>query len=142
MAVARSLIPRLTDIVEAIERVNGVMAGMPLDAFEADWQKQWLVERGVEIVSEASRHLTDSLKARHPEIPWRKVAGIGNVLRHDYENIAAPAAPPAMAVPHGFRSTPGLPHRHHHGRACSRDLAPTPFRGMGLVFPPSGRAWF
>jgi uncharacterized protein with HEPN domain len=50
----------------------------------------WLVERGVEIISEASRHLTDELKARRPEIPWQKVAGIGNVLRHDYENIAAP----------------------------------------------------
>jgi uncharacterized protein with HEPN domain len=46
--------------------------------------------RGVEIVSEASRRLTDELKARHPEIPWQKVAGIGNVLRHDYESIAAP----------------------------------------------------
>ncbi|HLH50346.1 MAG TPA: HepT-like ribonuclease domain-containing protein [Roseiarcus sp.] len=32
----------------------------------------------------------DELKARHPEIPWPKVAGIGNVLRHDYESIAAP----------------------------------------------------
>jgi len=60
-----------------------------LDAFEADWQKQWLIERGVEIVSEASRHLTAELKARNPDIPWAKVAGIGNVLRHDYGNIAA-----------------------------------------------------
>jgi uncharacterized protein with HEPN domain len=41
------------------------------------------------IVSEASRHLPPELKARHPEIPWQKVAGIGNVLRHNYENIAA-----------------------------------------------------
>ncbi len=44
----------------------------------------------MEIISEASRRLTDDLKARHPEIPWTKVAGIGNVLRHDYENISAP----------------------------------------------------
>jgi len=49
----------------------------------------WLVERGVEIVSEASRHLPPELKARHPNIPWHKVAGIGNVLRHNYENVAA-----------------------------------------------------
>jgi uncharacterized protein with HEPN domain len=49
-----------------------------------------LVERSVEIMSEASRHLTADLKARHPEIPLRKVAGIGNVLRHNYESIAAP----------------------------------------------------
>jgi hypothetical protein len=63
---------------------------MPLDVFETDWQRQWLVERGVEIISEASRHLTDELKARHPEIPWQKVAGIGKVLRHNYESIVAP----------------------------------------------------
>jgi hypothetical protein len=63
---------------------------MPLDVFETDWQRQWLVERGVEIISEASRHLTDELKAHHPEIPWQKVAGIGKVLRHNYESIVAP----------------------------------------------------
>jgi uncharacterized protein with HEPN domain len=87
---ARSLIPRLTDIIEAIERIHSVLADMPLDVFEADWQRQWLVERGVQIISEASRHLTVELKSRHPEIPWEKVAGIGNVLRHNYERIAAP----------------------------------------------------
>jgi uncharacterized protein with HEPN domain len=81
---ARSLIPRLTDIIEAIERIHAVLGDTPLDVFEADWQ------RGVEIISEASRHLTDEFKARHPEIPWEKVAGIGNVLRHNYERIAAP----------------------------------------------------
>ena len=88
--VARSLIPRLTDIIEVMERIHSVLGDMPLDVFETDWQRQWLVERGVEIISEASRHLTDDLKARHPEIPWQKVAGIGNVLRHNYESIAAP----------------------------------------------------
>jgi NAD(P)-dependent dehydrogenase (short-subunit alcohol dehydrogenase family) len=40
--------------------------------------RQWLVERGVEIISEASRHLPSGSKARHPEIPWPKVAGIAN----------------------------------------------------------------
>ena len=50
----------------------------------------WLVQRGVEIISEASRHLTDEMKARHPEILWQKVTGIGNVLRHNYEKIAVP----------------------------------------------------
>jgi uncharacterized protein with HEPN domain len=67
-----------------------VLADVSLEAFENDWQRQWLVERGVEIISEASRHLPDDLKVRHPEIPWNKVAGIGNVLRHNYETIAAP----------------------------------------------------
>jgi uncharacterized protein with HEPN domain len=73
-----------------VERVNGVLADVPLEAFENDGQRQWLVERGVEIISEASRHLPDDLKARNAQIPWQKVAGIGNVLRHDDESIAAP----------------------------------------------------
>lgn len=63
---------------------------MPLDGFEADWEKQWLIERGVEIISEASRRLTDELKVRHPDVPWKKIAGIGNVLRHNYETVAPP----------------------------------------------------
>jgi uncharacterized protein with HEPN domain len=28
------------------------------------------------------------MKARHPEIPWSKVAAVGNVLRHEYQNVA------------------------------------------------------
>jgi uncharacterized protein with HEPN domain len=71
--VARSLIPRLTDIVEAIERINRVLENISPEAFETDWQRQWLVQRrGVEIISETSRHLT-----RHSETPWQKVAAIG-----------------------------------------------------------------
>jgi uncharacterized protein with HEPN domain len=50
-----------------------------------------MIARGLEIISEASRHLPEDMKARHPEIPWRKVAGIGNVLRHEYTRVAADA---------------------------------------------------
>jgi uncharacterized protein with HEPN domain len=80
----------LTDIVETIERVRAVMGDTPLDAFEEDWRKQWLIERGVEIISEASRRLPETMKARRQEIPWSKVAGIGNVLRHEYGSVSAP----------------------------------------------------
>jgi uncharacterized protein with HEPN domain len=55
----RTQIPRLADIITAIENIHLVMQGVSLDAFEADWQKKWLVERGLEIMSEASRHLSD-----------------------------------------------------------------------------------
>jgi uncharacterized protein with HEPN domain len=84
----RSYLPRLDDIVIAIEHVKTELMDVPLPGFEADWRKRYVVERGVEIISEASRYLPDDLKARHPEIPWPKVAGIGNVLRHDYEGIS------------------------------------------------------
>lgn len=84
----RDAVPALTDILEAIERIREVTCGMTLEAFEQDWQKKWIVERGVEIISEASRRLPGELKARHPAIPWEKVAAIGNVLRHEYQRIA------------------------------------------------------
>jgi len=79
---------RLTDIIEAAELIRSEMAGVTLAAFEADRRKRWLVERGIEIISEASRRLPGEMKARHKEIPWPKVAGIGNVLRHDYADVA------------------------------------------------------
>jgi uncharacterized protein with HEPN domain len=77
-------------MVEAIERIRPLCDDRLLETFEADWQSQWLVQRGLEIISEASRHLPEELKARYPAIPWRKVAGIGNILRHDYGHVAAP----------------------------------------------------
>jgi uncharacterized protein with HEPN domain len=80
---------RLADMIEAIERIRSTVGNINLEEFEGNWRHQWLVQRGVLIISEASRHLSSELKARHPEIPWNKVAGIGNVLRHDYERVAA-----------------------------------------------------
>ncbi len=48
--------PRLLDILEAIERIRCTTRDSTLEAFEKDWQAMWIVERGVEIISEASRH--------------------------------------------------------------------------------------
>ena len=45
------------------------------------------IERCVEIVSEASRHIPSDMKAGHPEVPWQNVADIGNILRHAYRAI-------------------------------------------------------
>ena len=87
--MTRPMAPRLLDILEAIQRINELLSDVSRNDFEASWQQRWLVERGVEIISEASRHLSPELKARHPHIPWRSVAGVGNVLRHNYENISA-----------------------------------------------------
>jgi uncharacterized protein with HEPN domain len=46
---------------------------------------QRAVERGLEIISEASRHVPDDLKALAADIPWRQIAAIGNLLRHEYQ---------------------------------------------------------
>jgi len=49
----------------------------------------YAVTRCLEIISEASRRLPEELKARHPSIAWKQMAGAGNVYRHDYEDVAA-----------------------------------------------------
>ena len=84
----RSVTLRLIDMVEAIDLVTAELDGVALAAFATDRRRQWIVERGIEIISEASRHLDDDLKQRHSSIPWRKVAGIGNIRRHEYQRTA------------------------------------------------------
>lgn len=45
------------------------------------------VLRNLEVISEASRRLSDELKSRYPSIPWTGIAAAGNVYRHDYDFV-------------------------------------------------------
>jgi len=76
------------DILEAIERVEEITRGKTLPDFETSWQLRWLVQRAIEIISEASRGIPKDLTATRPEIPWPRVQGIGNVLRHEYSGLS------------------------------------------------------
>ena len=79
----------LNDIKHHIAMAQTFVEGMRYDAFCADLRTTYAVTRCLEIISEASRRLPDELKARHPSIAWRNMAGAGNVYRHDYEDVAA-----------------------------------------------------
>ena len=53
----KSHIPRLSRFATIqAERIRELTAGTDIAAFEEDWQKQWLVERGMQIITEATRH--------------------------------------------------------------------------------------
>jgi len=78
----------LHDILEAIDRVEEITRGRTLPDFERSWQLRWLVQRAIEIISEASHAIPDELAQVRPEIPWSKVRGIGNVLRHEYSGLS------------------------------------------------------
>jgi uncharacterized protein with HEPN domain len=71
-------------ILEAIANIEMDTAGFDFEKFRVDRRARQLVERNLEILSEASRRLPEELKAGEAQIPWRAIAGIGNVLRHDY----------------------------------------------------------
>lgn len=74
-------------MLDAIEGIGAAIAGQGFADYEKSWLLRRAVERGLEIISEASRHLPDALKQQHPLIPWREIAGIGNVLRHEYQRV-------------------------------------------------------
>jgi uncharacterized protein with HEPN domain len=78
---------RLRRILDAIAEIEGSAAGRTFDDYLADAMLRRAVERFLEIISEASRHIPPEAKARHPGIPWRGVADFGNVLRHGYEQV-------------------------------------------------------
>jgi uncharacterized protein with HEPN domain len=70
---------------EAVSGIQETVAGVSFDAFSNNWTMQRAVERGLEIISEASRHVPAGLKAFASDIPWRQIAAIGNLLRHEYQ---------------------------------------------------------
>jgi uncharacterized protein with HEPN domain len=79
----------LRDIAHHIQLAVSFTAGLDYERFRDDLRTVYAVTRCLEIISEASRRLPDALKARHPTIPWKEMAGAGNVYRHDYEDVAA-----------------------------------------------------
>jgi uncharacterized protein with HEPN domain len=101
-----AVVTALHDILRHIDLAMHFVAGFEREAFVGDARTVYAVTRCLEIISEASRRLPDELKARHPSIAWRKMAGAGNVYRHDYEDVAAQyvwdavqdALPPLRAV--------------------------------------------
>jgi uncharacterized protein with HEPN domain len=77
----------LEQMLEAVSDIEQITAGRSFETYAADRPARRAVERCIEIVSEASRRLPPDLKDSHPTIPWPKIAGIGNVLRHDYDVV-------------------------------------------------------
>jgi uncharacterized protein with HEPN domain len=78
----------LTDIRENIRLAEQFAAGASVEALKADRRTFYALTRCLEIISEAARRLPQTLRNRHPELPWRAIMGAGNVYRHDYDNVA------------------------------------------------------
>lgn len=77
------------DIIDHIEQAQSFVGDMTFEQFRDDRKTQRAVERCLEVISEASRHVPDDMKAKHQQIPWKDIAGSGNVFRHVYRSVAA-----------------------------------------------------
>lgn len=75
------------DMYEAGREALNFLHDVPLSAFMSDRQLRRAVERDLEILGEAARRVSLDFQVQHPEIPWRDVIGLRNILAHDYGNV-------------------------------------------------------
>ena len=80
----------LDDIIEAVRRIKEFTNDMDFDDFKADIKTQDAVVRNLEIIGEASGHLPEEVHLSAPEIEWRKIVGIRNILAHEYFGVSLP----------------------------------------------------
>lgn len=77
----------LEDILECIEKIREYTREMDLDEFIQNSSMQDAVLRRFEIIGEAVKHLPEDLKAQYPKVPWKEIAGMRDVLIHEYAGV-------------------------------------------------------
>jgi uncharacterized protein with HEPN domain len=77
----------LWDMREAGREILVFVQGASFDSFASDRQLRLAVERELEIIGEAARHVSPGFQQAHPEIPWRAIIGQRNLLAHEYGEI-------------------------------------------------------
>jgi uncharacterized protein with HEPN domain len=79
----------LEHITTAISNIRKIVIGHTRESFANDLIVRLAVERLLELISEASRHISAEAKAQEPSIHWRRLADLGNRLRHAYHETDA-----------------------------------------------------
>ena len=78
----------LYDILDAARDFQSILGDQTADDVTADRRTRYAIERCIEIISEASRRLPQQWKDEHSHIPWQDIAGIGSILRHNYDRVS------------------------------------------------------
>jgi uncharacterized protein with HEPN domain len=87
MASSKNPTARLRHILDEAHAIQEATRNLTFETFQDSWLIRRAIEHGLMIVAEASKALPQDLKALHPDIPWRRIASFGNVLRHEYKDV-------------------------------------------------------
>lgn len=75
---------RIQDILDAVSRIQAFITGLSFEDFQKDERTVQAVEYNFVVIGEAAVHLPSEIIASHPEIPWREMRGLRNVVAHGY----------------------------------------------------------
>jgi uncharacterized protein with HEPN domain len=77
----------LVDILESAKIALEYVAGKSWDEFYSDMQCQDAVLRRIEIIGEAARHISPQTQKKYPQIPWRDLTMLRNLVIHQYDAV-------------------------------------------------------
>jgi uncharacterized protein with HEPN domain len=77
----------LADIVEAIGRIRRYTGGYTLAQLARDRRTLDAVVRNLEVIGEAAKNVPVEVRRKHPEVEWRRMAGLRDILIHQYFGI-------------------------------------------------------
>jgi len=77
----------LDDILEAIVKIEKYTEGLDFEHFRKDEKTGDAVIRNFSVIGEAVKHISPSVRKKHPDIPWKIIAGMRDKLVHEYFGI-------------------------------------------------------
>jgi len=77
----------LEDILQNIRDIESFSKGLTREKFLKDKLKQNAIIRSLEVIGEAVKNLPESFREKHPEIPWKNIAGFRDILSHAYFGV-------------------------------------------------------
>jgi uncharacterized protein with HEPN domain len=87
MSKGRDVSDYIDDIMTAVTDVEQFVLNMTYEAFAADKKTINAVIRSLEVLGEATKRIPFSIRKKHPDVPWNKMAGMRDVLIHDYMGV-------------------------------------------------------
>lgn len=77
----------IEDMLQACEDIEKVVHEITFKDFESDMLKYRTVERLFEILGEAANRIPKELQEKYPDIPWKNIIGMRNIIIHTYERV-------------------------------------------------------